>query len=276
MFKPLTQTLFARSFGGSPMSPQLDPALVAQSLGVSYPVGQPLSENSIPVRHIEDDVSDSSLFLDELKIPSPKPATRSLYELAVTRLNSIKPRSKERAEQVAAMLGDLTQPFQAVDALVSVLESERSQALRDRWEELRLRGRALQSKIETELQANLNTAMMKVNAAEEKKGKISTRVQTSFQEVRAVLRNKFASEQEIHQAGARLAANKKASEAAALEALEAQRGLADAQNAMTVAKAAVLSIKTGMDQCSAELQGKPYHDPETGLSTDPVFYRQAW
>lgn len=121
-----------------------------------------------------------------------------------------------------------------------------------------------------------HTAMMNANAARDKRGKVSTLVETSYQEMRGILRNKFSSEKEIADVEQRLESFKKASEAARLEVLEADRGLAEQQNAVALAKSELLAIKTAMDQCAAELQGKSYHDPELGLSVDPKSYQESW
>lgn len=190
--------------------------------------------------------------------------------MAIARLNSITPRTRQRAQEVAQCIVDLAEPFQRVDALFAALETERSEALRERLEELRQRGRALQSKIETELQGNVYTAMQVCNEAEQLKGGASTRVMTHFEELRSVKKNRFATQKEISNAEQRLAKSKQESESAAEQALKAHQALAEAENAMKLAQAELEGISISMDQCQAELAGKPYHSPELGLAVDPT------
>jgi hypothetical protein len=267
MFKPLTQKLddsLSRNM-------ELDPATVAASFGAVMPVGEPLPDSGLPERHVEDDVLD--LTTDQRKPLKQKEPPAALLTLALTRLRSLKPLSKERTKQVEQAVLNISAPLKAVDDLIAVLEREHRDSIAARWDELRKTGREISARMDG-LVGEVNRCLMAVNESEAKKVHCKTQLQTHHDNLRRI--NRWASEEEIAEAEKLVAADRIAMQEASDVALAAQQVLAEAQNAVTIAKAQILGIQREMDICEAELQGQPYHDRELGLSKDPTFYRDAW
>jgi chromosome segregation ATPase len=275
MDRGITQQIHEQ-LGGKSLAPVLDPGIVAASLGFGgqvFEVNQPLPETPLPLVHAEDDVK-SSLHLDQSAIPKQRDL-RSLLAIARARLESLTPRTKERAAQVAQMLAEIVEPFGAVDRLVGLLEQDHEYALAERWESLQERGRKLRERIQI-LQEAFYEAMRFVNEAEEKKGHAKTTLQSHHHAARKISIDRFASEQEIAKAEALVARDRKEMQEASDAALKAQRRLAEAQNALKLAQAELEGITIGMDRCTAELNGRPFHDPEFALTVDPKSYQDSW
>jgi uncharacterized protein YoxC len=274
MFKALTQQLDERRFGGSPLSPQLNPATVAKSFGVAYEVDESLPESPAPIRHVEDEPQESGLLLDKLKPLTPKSEPVPLIVIATRRLNSIKPRTKEMAQQVAQMIADIQAPLLAVDELVGILAMERVQAIEESLEQLRTRGRNLRSRVNNELQAAVYTAMSVVNAAEEAKVKAQTKLEGHISRLRQLRLDRYSTNEQLFTADERVKSSVRELNAAKEIRLQAEKRKAEADNALAIAQAERVGIEIAMDQCVAELQGQPYHDPATGLSVDPLSHLQ--
>ena len=272
--KPLTSRLDER-FGGNPLSPAQEAQLVAQSFGVSYPVGESLPESEVSVGHVEDDQT-SSLLLDNRKTPKQRVPPRSLFEIATARLESVKPRSQAQMQRVAQMLLDMREPLAAIDNLIGELEGERLQAISDRWEELKARGRDLREKIDNEFQAHINSALMSWNDAETKKVRAETRLQVCVDERRRLRLDRYSTEQQLADGDHKVLMSVRALNVAKAEHLEAERAKAEAENARKLAESELISVERAMDQCVAEINGAQYHDPETGLSISPTAYQESW
>jgi hypothetical protein len=268
MEKPLSARLHERAYGGSPMSTGLDPELVAQSFGVSYPVGESLPESRTAIIHVENE-TESGLVIDDINGPKEKSAQRSLYEIVTARLRSIKPRNKKRAQEVAQTLADLQEPLKALDELVATLQEEREEELQATWEQLQTQGRELKKRIDSELEGNVFTAMLAWNAAEEKRGKAKGRLGQAFDSRRAVKLDRYSTRAQIKSADDRYASAVEALQAASALHLEAERNKAQAENAKALASSKLRGIEIAMDRCVAEIQGVAFHDPATGLSIDP-------
>jgi hypothetical protein len=273
MFRGLTQQLHEQ-FGGDSLAPRLDPALVAASFGASvYAPNEPLPESGLVERHVEDDVH-SGLHLDERKLPS-RPTPRSLLSIARARLSSIEPKTKQRQQEIAQALVDMVGPLTALDNLVSSLEDERFEAIGERWASLQERGREVRKRLEP-LQAAVYAAMRAWNAANDKKEHCKLELQTNHAAARKIRTDRFASQAAIDKAEELVAKDRVAKQEADDEKLQAERNLATAQNALALGRAELEGITIAMDRCAAEIAGKPFHDPETGLSVDPKQYQDAW
>jgi chromosome segregation ATPase len=266
VFKPLLQQIS----DSNNHSLELDPAVVASNFGVAYPPNQPLPDSGLPERHVEDDQLD--VVTDQRKPPKQKQPA-SLLTLALTRLRSLQPQSPERARQVEQAIANITAPLKAVDDLVAVLEKEHHDAIATRWDELRVQGRKISEGMDA-LTGEVNRCMMRVNDSEAAKVRAKTRLQAHHESASKMSR--WASEEEIAAAEKLVAADRISMQEATDVALAAQKVLAEAQNKVAIAQAQILGIQREMDRCEAELKGQSYHDPELGLSKDPVFYRDSW
>jgi hypothetical protein len=271
MERPLTSRLNER-FGGSPLSTEFDPATIAANFGVSYPAAKSLPESELAIRHVEDDV-ESSLLLDVKKTPQQKPQPQSLLKIVTSRLQSIKPRTQARADQVREMVAELQEPLAAADELVTVLEMERFEELETRFQELQELGRELRERIGGELQGEVYTAMQDLNASEAVKVKCVTRLETLQAEKRVLHRDRFASDKDLKAADAKVKMAADAVIKARDAALEGQRAFAIAENNLKLAQSEVRGIGIAMDRCQAEIAGAAYHDPTLGLSVQP---QESW
>ncbi len=102
MFKSLIQRIEEQHGGQVPLTPTLNPQTVARSFGVAIDVGESLHESAYTCSACRGRARKVSLLLD-LRTSTPKPAPKSLFAIATARLQSIKPRTKERAQQVAQL-----------------------------------------------------------------------------------------------------------------------------------------------------------------------------
>jgi hypothetical protein len=272
LFKSLSQTLHEQ-FGGSPLTPTLDPVKVARNFGVALEVGESLHESSQPIRHLEDE-QQSALLLDNNKTPTAKPEPKSLFVIATTRLRSIEPRTKERAQQVAQLIADSQETLNAIDEMVATLEQERVEATQQRLDELRTRGREQRHRVNNELRGKVNTSLMNWNEAERNKVQASTRLQSRIDIRRALRLDRYSSDEQLAAADEKVASAVRKLNAAKAVHLEAEKKKADAENNLALGQSALRAIEIAMDQCLAELKGQTYHDPTTGLSLEPIYLQQ--
>jgi chromosome segregation ATPase len=250
LLKPMSDGWHRRAFGG-----------------VAYPAGAPMPESATPILHVEDD-AESGLLVDRSVTPEEKLQPKSLFELVTTRLQSVKPRNKKRAHEVAKILADLQEPLLALDELFATLDAERVEDLQETWEALQTQGRELKKRIESELTGDVYTAMLAWNAAEEKKGHAKGRLQQAFEARRTVKLDRYSTRENLKSAEERYRSALQALETASAEHLEAERKKAEAENAKLLASSKLRGIEMAMDQCVAEIQGVAYHDPNNfGLST---------
>ncbi len=269
MEKPMSQRMHEKVFGGSPLSTGLDAALVAQSFGVALPVGESLHESDSHIAHVED-LRESPLLIDGIASPKAKPARKSLFEIVTSRLRSIKPRTKERAKQVAQALSDLQEPLMALDELIATLEAERFEDLQKTWDELQSQGRDLRRRIENEFTAVVNSSMMAWNDAEANKVRAKTMLETRIGERRALRLDRYSTKQQLADADLKVQTAVGALNAAKALHLEAERNKMEAENAKRLASGKLRAIEIAMDRCGAEISGVQYHDPATGLAIDPT------
>jgi len=273
MFKAQTQQL-AERFGGSPMSPKLDPNLVARNFGVAYEVGESLPESPVPIRHVEDEQQESGLLLDKLTPIRPKAEPIPLAVIATRRLNSIKPRTREMAKQVAQAIADCHQFLGTIDELVGVLAMQRVEAIEARLEQLRTRGREQRHRVNNELQGAVYTAMQIVNSAEQQKVMAQSKLDSRISRLRSLKMDRYSTDKQLADADEKVkSAVRKLNEAREIR-LAAEKRKAEADNALAIGQSGLVAIEISMDQCAAELAGQPYHDPSTGLSIDPLAYLQ--
>lgn len=269
MLRSLTQKLSERLGESNPHSGALDPDLLARNFGVVATVGEPPPEAESPLIHAEDD--DSYIKFDQ-RAAKPEPP-RSLESLAVERLRSLKPRTPERRAQVMKVIGASTAVLKAIDLLVEEMEQERFAAIDARWEEIRKQGRILLDSM-PKLQKELAVCMNRVNASASAKSDRRADLETWFEERKHLSR--FATEAEIRAANLKVAQAKDAARNAADDALTDQQELAAAEAALATCKANLQTHQTELSRLEAELTGQNYFDPETGLSSSPVYYRNRW
>jgi chromosome segregation ATPase len=273
MFKAPIQEL-AEKYGGSAMTPTLDPALVAKSFGKAYEIG-PLPESPVPIRHVEDEEQEhSGLLLDKLKKIAPKEEPIPLVVLATRRLNSIKPRTREMAQMVAQTIADIQEPLARVDELVGILAMERVEAIETRLEELRDRGRKLRRHVLHDLQGAVHTQVQAVNVAEQEKGSAQLQLDSCITRLRQLRLDRFSTNDQLIAADEKVKSAVRKLNKAKEVRLEAEKQKAEADNALAIGQAERVAIEIAMDQCSAELAGLAYHDPNTGLSVDPLAHLQ--
>lgn len=272
MFKPLRQQLHEQ-YGGSPLTPTLHPATVARNFGVVVDVNEPLHESATALRHAEDE-QESALLLDTRKTPTEKAAPQSLFAIATARLRAIPARTKERSQEVAQLIALLQEPLMAADEMVSILEQERADAIELRMEDLRTRGRNQKRHVNQVLRAAVNTSLMNWNEAEKIKVHASTKLQSRIDERRALRLDRYSTNEQLAAANEKVYSAVQKLNAAKESHLKAERAKADAENALTTGHAQLRAIEIAMDQCLAELKGTAYHDPNTGLSTQPVAMQQ--
>ena len=271
MERPLTAKLNER-FGGSPLSPAQEAELIARSFGAAFPVAEPLPESEREIRHVEADI-ESALIIDGIKTPQEKPRPQSLLTIVTSRLQSIKPRTQVRADEVRETLAALQEPLAAADELVTVLQMEHFEALEERMQRLQERGRAVRDRLEDELRNAVNKAMMAKNESETAKVRCKARLESHQDERRAIRRDRFATAEQRDDADRNVENGARALMAAKEMDLRREQELAAAQNAVRLAQSELRGCEIGLDQCQAEIQGTQYHDPETGLSVQP---QESW
>jgi hypothetical protein len=266
--KPLIQQLADRHTS----SLELDPAAVAASFGIVFPVNEPLPTTPFPIPHAEDD-RRSEVLLDTLSPPRPAPAA-PILEIVMRRLRSLTPRTEERKEHVANAIAALTVPLQALDQLIEEIEEDHFTAISTRWERCRKRGRELIDEIIPKLGKEVYQWQQASQKSYEAK-----RHRAADAEEYSVQRRKisdWASQREILDADKRLRDAAAASVEAAALALEDMRSLAVVESALANAQATLATLKTELHRLQAELKGTPYFDPELGLSRDPMAHRAQW
>jgi len=272
MFKPLTAQL-NEQFGGSPLSPALDPVKIARSFGVAYEVNESLPESPTAIRHLEDE-QESSLLLDTKKRPTQLAEPKSMFVIAIARLRSVKPRTREREQQVAQLIADSQETLVAIDEMVAVLNAERTDAIEARLEELRTRGRELRKRVNWDLPGDVLTAEQIVNVAEQQKVSAQSKLQSHIDRRRALRLDRYSSNEQLVAADEKVASAVRKLNAAKESRLQAEKKKNEATNALAIATSELRGIEISMDQHLAELKGQPYHDPSTGLSVDPLAYLQ--
>jgi len=252
---------------------ELDPALLAASFGAIYPPGGPLPDSGLTENHVEDD-EPSAIPIDERKLSNePKPAPRSLLEIAKARLHSLEPRTAQRKMEVWKMLGTMIEPLRAVDELVATLEREHFAVFTERWEQCLEQGRELVDSLPA-LQRELAEAQQAVRLADQKKADAIGVLRSCVQSVRKISR--WATEAEIADAGHKEANAREAMQVATDRALLRMRELAEAETKLKRVENNLETLKTDMARLECSLKGVPFHDPETGLSVDPTAYKENW
>jgi hypothetical protein len=248
---------------------ELDADQVARTFGVALPIG-PLPESPFPATHAED--AASAIMLDT-RAPRPTPAA-PILEIAMRRLQSLKPRTAERKAEVKAVIAALAAPLEALDLLIAETEQEHFNAIDARWQECRKRGRTLIDEIIPQLEGEKYKWQQEAQKSGEQKAQRGVDAQTFWWERQRI--SEWASEKEIAAADKRLENARAASAAATQLALDDQRSLAVAESALESAKATLATLKTELHRLATELRGEPYFDPELGLSRDPLFYKEKW
>jgi hypothetical protein len=273
MFKPLTAQL-NEQFGGSPLTPALDPVKVARSFGVAYEVGESLPESPVAIRHVEDVQQESGLLLDKLTPIRPKAEPTPLAVIATRRLNSIRPRTREMAQKVAQAIADCHQFLSTIDELVGALAMQRVKAIEERLEQLRTRGREQRHRVKNELQGAVYTAMQIVNSAEQQKVMAQSKLDSRINRLRSLKMDRYSTDEQLADADQKVkSAVRKLNEAREIR-LAAEKRKAEADNALSIGQSGLAAIEIAMDQCAAELAGQPYHSPEFGSSVDPLSHLQ--
>ena len=252
--KPLTQKLFEQFHGG---------------FGAAYPPGEPLPATGLRPQHVENDKED---FVTDRLPPTRKDPPQPLLTLALGRLNSLKAISPTRAKQIEQTIVALTGLLKTADDLIATVEQERCEAIGNRWEEMRVLGRKILGQMDT-LISKVNAAMMRCNESMAAKVHAQTELQTHHLELSRMSR--WASVKEIAAAEAQVEADRAIKQSADEVALADQRALAEAENAVRIAKAQVVGISREMDRCECELRGENYHDAEFGLSITPTLYQNS-
>lgn len=248
-------------------SMELDPDVVARSFGAVMPVNEPFPEVAAPF----DDAGSEILLDDRAPRLEPKP---SILELAMRRLQSLKPHTESRKEQVANAILALAVPLEALDQLISETEQEHFEAIDARREECRKRGRELVDEVIPKLDREVYKWRQESQKSGEKKAERGADAQQCFFE-RAKI-SQWASAKEVGAADKRLENAKSASAAAAELALADMRELAVAESKLESAKGTLQLLHKELHRCAAELRGDVYHDPETGLSRNPLAHREKW
>jgi uncharacterized protein YukE len=252
---------------------ELDPALLAASFGAIYPPGGPLPDSGLTENHVEDD-QPSAIPIDERKLSNePKPAPRSLLEIAKARLHSLEPRTAQRKMEVWKMLGTMIEPLRAVDELVATLEREHFATFTERWEQCLGQGRELVDSLPT-LQRELAAAQQAVREADQKKANAIGVLQSSVQNARKISR--WATEAEISEASRKTIKAREEMQVATDKALLRMKQLAEAEGKLATVQKNLEILKTDMARVECSLKGVPFHDPETGLSVDPTAYKESW
>ena len=197
-----------------------------------------------------------------------------ISSIAYGRLQSIKPTTRERAQQVAQLIADLQEPLEAVDKMVEILQGERVEAIEQHAEQLKDRGRELRTKIESQLQATLYTAINALNKTMNEKQRCEERLRVSQDERRAVKKDRFATDKQKTTADENIKKAASALVIAQQQEWKCQEARNDAENVIRMAQAELSNIEKAIDQCAAEISGIQYHDPATGLAVDPTSYLQ--
>jgi len=265
--KPLTQTLEDRHTH----SMELNPDVVARSFGAVMPVAQPFPETPFPIGHAEDDAA-GEIMLDE-RAKRPAPAV-PILELVMRRLQSLRPRTPERKEEIANAVAVFAAPLEALDLLISGTEEDTFEAIDKRWESIRKQGRELLDTTIPKCGKQVYRWQQQCQKSGEQKAHRIADVTSLFLQRQKI--SQWSSASEIDAADKRLADAKAASAAAFELSLEDQRGLATAESALATAQNHLQKLKTELHRLEAELKGEAYFDPELGLSRSPLAHREKW
>lgn len=271
MIRPLIERL---SRGAQSQMGEVDPAVVAASFGAIYPPGSPLPNSGLPENHVEDD-EPSAIPVDERKLYNnePKPAPRTLLQIANARLQSLEPRTAARKAEVLKMLGTITGTLRAVDQLVATLEKEHFAFFEERWAECLEQGRTLVDSLPA-LQRDQAAAQQYVREADGQKDAAIGALQSCVQSERKISR--WATEAEIADAGRKTAKAREQMQTATDRALSRMQELAEVETKLRRVHDNLETLKKDMARLECSLKGVPFHDPETGLSVDPKAYLENW
>jgi hypothetical protein len=195
-----------------------------------------------------------------------------LLTIALTRLTSVKSLSPKHAKKIDRAIASVA-GLKAIDELIQTVEQERIKNLADQWEMRRKQGRKILESMD-QLIGAVNQSMMVHNESEAEKVRCKTQLQADH--LAASRLSKWATQEEIRGAEELVAEDRTAKQAADERWLATLRALTEAQNAVAIARGQVAGIEQEMSRLEAELTGQRYHDPATGLSTDPVAYRTGW
>jgi valyl-tRNA synthetase len=268
VFKPLTSTFGSRSAGLQTGEIEIDPTILG-NFGSVVEVGKPLPETEVPLVHAEDD--DLVIQLDtRASRPAPVP---TILSIAMSRLQSLKPVNPEQEKQVLEMIATMTEPLRAVDQFVETLEAEHFKALDDRWENIRLKGRALLESLPA-LEAEFADRLQACNESGELKGQRKQDLQNHIEQRRKI--NDFASAKEIAAADQRVEKSREAMASATQRALKDMQAMAAVESKIATTREKLAIAKTELHRLQAEIEGKRYFDPETGLSIEPLIHRANW
>jgi hypothetical protein len=259
MFRPLSHQLAQdRGLQTHTGELELDPQLVAQSFGVAYPPNEPLPETNAP----EDSLD--GLILNE-RAPRRKPPV-PLLSIAIERLQSVKPQSPQRQKELTKMIAKIYPTLRAVDALYALLEQEHFQSVSNRWEEIRVQGRALNDALPAFDKA-LGEARNFCNLSEEAKHQRHADLEQRVAERERI--SKWSTQREIEVADERVEKAKAAAASAREKALQRQEEFWVAKNKLLDAKNNLRLLGLKLQGLAAEMAGRAYHDPQTGLLVDP-------
>jgi hypothetical protein len=276
MFKSVTQSASERLKEKQPGVIELDPGVVAGNFGVAYPPDQPFRDTGLPEHYLDTVVKpQQSLVLPDLPKQGRAKTHMPMLTMAINRLNSMKPRSKESAQLVAEMQAIILEPLQAFDELIANLEQEYRDAWEARWNEGRVKGRAIIDSLPT-LQGNVYTALAVAREAAQRKDDLLQPVQDLHLEHGRMQGNRFVTDEELRSHARKLARARAEFDAASDAALEAVQAMAIPEGELATARANLELIVRDMDQCVCELSGEAYFHPDLGLSTRPVVYRDNW
>jgi hypothetical protein len=263
VFKSLIEKL-SEAHDRRSQSLELDPDLVARSMGFGsvVEIAEPLPESPFPTGHAEDDTGP----LPDQRARLRRPPVPVLL-LANARLTSITPKSAELKERVLAMLGEIQIPLQQLDALVELLETEHFEAIDARWEEIRQAGRTLHDSL-PELEQGWGEWQNFSNNADQEKQQRRHDLEHKFEERKHL--STWATTAEIKAADQAVSKAQNAAKLAGEKAFEYRKSLAAAESKLISARETLRLMRLEMQRLDSELAGTPYHDPETGLSIDPM------
>jgi hypothetical protein len=269
VFKSLIEKL-SEAHERRSQSLELDPDLVARSLGFGsvVQVAEPLPETDAIIRHAEEDF-DLPIDTRAKRLP-PK---ASILAIASARLQSIKPQTSERQQQVLEMFGSVLEPLQALDEFLAILEEEHFQAIDKKWETIRQQGRTLHDSI-PQLEAAWGEALNFSNISQEAKQKTRQAAEQAFEERKRI--STWASSPEVAAAEQKLVRAQNAAKVAGETAFTDKQTLAAAESKLVSARENLRLFKQEMRRLEAELRQEPYFDPALGLSKDPKQYRDKW
>jgi chromosome segregation ATPase len=221
-----------------------------RSFGVSMP-GEPL-------REIESHELPTALVVDP-----PEPPDK-LTDLVLLRLSAAVPSSDRLRAELATILGEASEACARWEAFLDACERERVSELQKQHTEIREKGRQLQAEIE-QLTAEFWSANANWNEAIKARTLAIDAVKAAKYQREHT--GRFASDAQVSEAENRVAAAKsKAKDAVAAETsatLERNR----AEDALFRAKEQLHQVGIEESRLRAQIDGKPFIDPELGLTT---------